>query len=211
MQKATQTKLPSDFNIRVRHYADILNPLFWHDSFHIATVLFEYACTLVRVGGMQDEGWDAYLESQAMLGDLKKLADMELPTEEFSDIERTRTCAEESRNSLVRLSRVSPRSSDEPARRRGERSDDPAYLAPFGCERDTTRVHQTFATAGNRCDGEDSNSDGQGCCGGSGRERELRSRKSDSVNRARRDPSSSPFLHFDSGILGQLVPQLFPS
>src|SRR4029077_790221 len=90
MQKASQTKLPTDFNSRIRHYADILNPLFWHDSFHIANVLFEYVCTLVRAGGMQDEGWDAYLESQAMLGDLKKLADMELPAEHFSDIERTR-------------------------------------------------------------------------------------------------------------------------
>src|SRR3989442_299337 len=90
MQPATEAKLPNDFHKRVRRYADTLNPLFWHDSFYQASVLFEYVCTLVRAGGMQDEGWDAYLESQAMLDDLKKLADMELPAERFRDVERTR-------------------------------------------------------------------------------------------------------------------------
>lgn len=91
MQKASQAQLPQGFRERVRHFAEILNPLFWHDSFYDANVLFEYVCTLVRTGGMQDGGWDAYLESQATLADLKRLADMELPTETFPDAERTRT------------------------------------------------------------------------------------------------------------------------
>lgn len=80
----------SEFRQRIRYYADILNPLFWHDSFYNADVLFEYVCTLVRAGGIQDAGWDAFEESEAVLQDLKGLGELELPTELFPDINRTR-------------------------------------------------------------------------------------------------------------------------
>src|SRR5271157_59464 len=90
MPDSPETNPPDFFSVRVRYYADILNPLFWDDSFYEASALFEYICTLVRAGGIQDEGWDAYLESQAMLDDLKKLASMQLPPEAFPDVGRTR-------------------------------------------------------------------------------------------------------------------------
>lgn len=90
MQVASQVNTPNNFAARVRHYADILNPLFWHDSFYEAGALFEYVCTLVRAGGIQDEGWDAYVESQAMLDDLRRLGEVKLPSEIFADVGRTR-------------------------------------------------------------------------------------------------------------------------
>ena len=47
---------------RMRHYADILNPLFWNDDFNEVHRVFEWACTMVRVTGMKDTGWDAYTD-----------------------------------------------------------------------------------------------------------------------------------------------------
>ena len=81
---------PLNFNELVRHYADIINPLFWHDSFYQSDSLFEYVCTLLRAGGVQSEGWDAYLESKATLRDLKVLGEIELPGTLFPDVKRTR-------------------------------------------------------------------------------------------------------------------------
>ena len=68
---------------RMRHYADILNPLFWNDDFNRVDRMFEWACTMVRVTGMKDAGWDSYTESIALLADLTQLMGMELPTDRF--------------------------------------------------------------------------------------------------------------------------------
>jgi hypothetical protein len=81
---------PKQFSQLVRCYAEILNPLFWSEDFLRSDRLFEYVCTLVRAGGVQDAGWDSYHESQAILDDLKNLADLELPKDKFQDVERTR-------------------------------------------------------------------------------------------------------------------------
>jgi len=69
---------------RIRHYADILNPLFWHHDFYQVDRLFEWGCTLVRAAGLQDTGWDSHDESLALLEDLKNLQEMDLPTERFA-------------------------------------------------------------------------------------------------------------------------------
>src|SRR4029077_19547290 len=90
MQQESQMKLPEGFDKRTRHYAEIVNPLFWDDKFYNADTLFEFVCTLVRAGGMQDAGWDAYDESQATLDDLRNLSDLELPAEQFPNADRTR-------------------------------------------------------------------------------------------------------------------------
>ncbi len=74
----------------MRHYADILNPLFCHDSFDEIHVLFELVCTLVRAGGMKDTGWDSHLESIALLEDLSNLSLIDLPTDTFPAAENTR-------------------------------------------------------------------------------------------------------------------------
>jgi hypothetical protein len=52
---------------RMRHYADILNPLFWNEELNRVDRVFEWACTMVRVTGMKDTGWDSYTESIALL------------------------------------------------------------------------------------------------------------------------------------------------
>jgi hypothetical protein len=76
-------KPPNPAENRIRHYADILNPAFWHDSFNRAEVLFEFACTLVRASGMKDTGWESYNESLAFLEDMRRLGDIDLPIETF--------------------------------------------------------------------------------------------------------------------------------
>jgi hypothetical protein len=68
---------------RMRHYADILNPLFWSNDFNRVDRMFEWACTMVRVTGMKDAGWDSYTESIALLSDITQLMGLELPTDRF--------------------------------------------------------------------------------------------------------------------------------
>ncbi len=68
---------------RIRHYADILNPLFWNDDFNHVDRMFEWACTMVRVTGIKDTGWDSYTESIALLEDFTQLIGFELPEDKF--------------------------------------------------------------------------------------------------------------------------------
>jgi hypothetical protein len=68
---------------RMRHYADILNPLFWNEEFNRVDRMFEWACTMVRVTGMKDTGWDSYTESIALLEDFTQLMGLELPAARF--------------------------------------------------------------------------------------------------------------------------------
>ena len=67
----------------IRHYADILNPLFWHDDFYRIDRMFEWAGTLVRAAGLKDNGWGSFNESLALLDDLNHRRELELPTEKF--------------------------------------------------------------------------------------------------------------------------------
>lgn len=78
------------FRKLVRHYADILNPLFDATLHPEHDWLFQFVRVLVRESGMKDAGWDAFQESRAVLDDLSKLAGLELPPESFPDAERTR-------------------------------------------------------------------------------------------------------------------------
>jgi hypothetical protein len=75
---------------RMRHYADILNPLFWDDSFNLVDRMFEWACTMVRVSGLQDTGWDSYAESIEFLDDFTQLTALELPEDRFPHPGNTR-------------------------------------------------------------------------------------------------------------------------
>jgi len=86
------TAVPDDTTprSRVRHYADILNPLFDMSRLMRTDRMFEFVCALVRTWGLQGPEWDAWHESQAMLDDLRNLADLELPKTIFQDPERTR-------------------------------------------------------------------------------------------------------------------------
>jgi hypothetical protein len=88
MSKAEE-EIPTPPISRMRHYADILNPLFWNEDFNKVHRMFEWACTMVRVTGMQDEGWDSYIESQAFLTDITNLMALELPADRFSSPSNT--------------------------------------------------------------------------------------------------------------------------
>jgi len=74
---------------RMRHYVDILNPLFWNDDFNRVDRTFEWACTMVRATGMRDTGWDSYAESIALLEDLAQLMGLELPADRFPNPSNT--------------------------------------------------------------------------------------------------------------------------
>jgi hypothetical protein len=74
---------------KMRHYADILNPLFWNDDFNEVHRMFEWACMMVRVTGMKDAGWDSYIESQELLQDISNLMAIQLPAEKFSSPSNT--------------------------------------------------------------------------------------------------------------------------
>lgn len=74
---------------RIRHYADILNPLFWNDDFNSVDRMFEWACAIVRVTGLKDTGWDSYTESIELLEDLTQLMRLELPKDRFPNSANT--------------------------------------------------------------------------------------------------------------------------
>ena len=76
---------------RIRHYADILNPLFWHDDFYRIDRFFELVCTMIRASGMKDTGWESHYESLAFLNDFKALGEIDLPQEKFLSPAQTRT------------------------------------------------------------------------------------------------------------------------
>lgn len=78
------------FRKLVRHYADILNPLFDATLHPDHDWLFEFVRVLVRESGMQDAGWDAFQESRDVLEDLSNLAQLQFQSEDFPDRERTK-------------------------------------------------------------------------------------------------------------------------
>ncbi len=69
------------------HYKEILKPLF--TNLHQVSG-FEYASTLVRVGGMADAGWDAVEESSEFLEDLSALTQPEAQLGKVRDPEKTK-------------------------------------------------------------------------------------------------------------------------
>lgn len=73
---------PSNFD----HYCNVLRPLFTVGDVDP----LEHVCAILRVGGLEDEGWDTLEESFETLRDISLLAQIELPSEQFSDIEKTR-------------------------------------------------------------------------------------------------------------------------
>ena len=84
-----QTARSEERSHRISQYAEILNPIFDASAFNTTDSLFELVCTLVRASGIQDAGWDPSRESRDTLDDLRSLALLELPREQFPDPERT--------------------------------------------------------------------------------------------------------------------------
>jgi hypothetical protein len=86
----TEEDSKTQFTARVRHFAEILNPLFDPTPYRDINQLFEFVCVLVRASGMQDAGWDSWYESQAILNDLQGLSKLDLPPDKFPESNRTR-------------------------------------------------------------------------------------------------------------------------
>jgi len=78
------------FRGRIRHYAEILDPIFDPTPYRSILQLFEFVCALVRSSGMEDAGWDPWYESQAILNNLQSLAGLDLPADKFPEADRTR-------------------------------------------------------------------------------------------------------------------------
>jgi hypothetical protein len=87
---AAEKKYEEPPSPRFREFADALNPLFWMDEFNRADRLLELVCTLVRVAGLEDTGWDSYQESLAFMEDLKRLWNIDLSPEVFPEPTHTR-------------------------------------------------------------------------------------------------------------------------
>lgn len=76
---------PEEKNKAARtRYIQVLAPLFRPDEPTKPDIAHLFA-TLLRIGGMEDKGWDPYSESRAILDDLQALLRLELPEGSFKD------------------------------------------------------------------------------------------------------------------------------
>jgi len=71
-----------------QRYIDGLKPLFLPDD-PVSNDIVRYFASLLRIVGMEDHGWDPYLESRAGLEDLNSILKMDLPDECFSNKQLT--------------------------------------------------------------------------------------------------------------------------
>lgn len=69
-------------------YYNILKPIFLPDD-PVSNDIINYFASLLRIVGMEDQGWDPYLESRAILEDLNAIMQTDLPKEKFPDKELT--------------------------------------------------------------------------------------------------------------------------
>jgi hypothetical protein len=65
-------------------YIAALKPLFLPED-PISNDIVKYFASLLRIVGMEDKGWDPYLESRAVLEDLNTILQAELPDAKFPD------------------------------------------------------------------------------------------------------------------------------
>lgn len=86
-EKATQS--PEDKNEAIRsRYIPLMAPLFFPDD-PVGPDIVRYFASILRIVGMEDKGWDPYLESRAVIDDLYALMQLDLPDDKFSDGELT--------------------------------------------------------------------------------------------------------------------------
>lgn len=71
-----------------QRYIDILKPLFLPDD-PVSNDIVKYFASLLRIVGMEDKGWDPYLESRAILEDLNSILQTDLPEEKFPNSDLT--------------------------------------------------------------------------------------------------------------------------
>ncbi len=80
---------PQDLIEELRsRYTPLLAPLFFPED-PISHDIVRYFASLLRIAGMEDEGWDPYMESRAVLDDLYALMQIDLPEDKFQDTQLT--------------------------------------------------------------------------------------------------------------------------
>jgi len=71
-----------------QRYIDLLQPLFLPDD-PVSNDIIQYFASLLRIVGMEDKGWDPYLESRSILEDLNAILQSEHSEEIFPDKDST--------------------------------------------------------------------------------------------------------------------------
>jgi hypothetical protein len=81
----SQSPTPEEINEAIRsRYISLMAPLFLPAD-TVSHDIVRYFASLLRVVGMEDKGWDPYLESRAVLDDLYALMRYDLADSDFSD------------------------------------------------------------------------------------------------------------------------------
>jgi hypothetical protein len=76
---------PEQKNEAIRsRYIPLMAPLFFPDD-PAGPDIVRYFASLLRIVGMEDKGWDPYVESRAVLDDLYALMQFDLPDDKFRD------------------------------------------------------------------------------------------------------------------------------
>ena len=73
-----------DIEATRRKYSDCLKPLFLPED-PASNDIVNYFASLLRIVGMEDRGWDPFLESRAILEDLNAIMQTDLPDAKFPD------------------------------------------------------------------------------------------------------------------------------
>jgi hypothetical protein len=73
-----------DIEVIREKYINALKPLFLPED-PVTNNIVNYFASLLRIVGMEDKGWDPYLESRAILEDLNTILQTELPDAKFPD------------------------------------------------------------------------------------------------------------------------------
>lgn len=76
------------FNEQRDLYIECLKPIFIPDD-AVSNDIVRYFSSLLRVLGMEDQGWDPYAESRSTITDINNLMKLKLPAEKFPDCEST--------------------------------------------------------------------------------------------------------------------------
>jgi hypothetical protein len=67
-----------------QEYVEILRPLFLPED-PVSNDIIQYFASLLRIVGMEDKGWDPYLESRSTLEDLNAILQSKYAEEIFPD------------------------------------------------------------------------------------------------------------------------------
>jgi len=69
-------------------YIPLMTPLFFPED-PVGPDIVRYFASLLRIVGMEDKGWDPYVESRAVLDDLNALMQLDLPEDKFPEKDLT--------------------------------------------------------------------------------------------------------------------------